>query len=409
MWLDSLPKIQTMSSIVISHFTAAKFWAYFTGDIESLRSRRTIKSARFCVSRPDDVAAKIISFERNCLIGGNEARSNGAVQSFQSVYGKLANGNGIEYRNPEINGKPIDNRTISINSSHYIQMMNNSWTSPNGPCLFAKDSSGMIHVTVGNRNNRRSGMPIKAHLFEGDLPKDAILKLDEGLYVSSPELTLIQTAQEFGRTGTMLLAMQMCGTYSLSQDDNRRCIKRGQLANPASIRNFAIRMNSRKGRNTVLEISPYLSGGSASPMESIVEMLLCLPKQRGGYHFPIPKMNEKFHLSESSTKSMGVGILRCDLSWPSCNVGVEYNSDQEHSTARAFSRDTHRMNAMQESGMQIITITKDDIFNLVKFDSAARQIAKAMGRQVNKHFSPDISKRNQLWREILEYERMISG
>ena len=114
--------------------------------------------------------------------------------------------------------------------------------------------------------------------------------------------------------------------------------------------------------------------GSASPRETALAMLLCLPPCRGGYGFSKPQMNYPC-LRPGSAKAHGVRQFYCDLFWPSWNLAVEYDSKAHHSDERKIVEDQTRSTILTSLGISVISLRAQQVDDPVRFEHAASAIA----------------------------------
>ena len=138
------------------------------------------------------------------------------------------------------------------------------------------------------------------------------------------------------------------------------------------------------GRTDAMRSLRFLIDGSASPMETILTMLLTLPYKLGGYGFPKPQLNYRIEVSDKVTstkiKPTSRPAFYCDLYWPDKKVAVEYDSDEYHSGALRIEKDAIRRNALESVGVRMITVSRRQLTDAAKM----REVSEALSRLLSK-------------------------
>ena len=253
-----------------------------------------------------------------------------------------------------------------------------------------------IDVIV-NRNDRRNLAGVSNHATVKSLPDRSFYQLmGEDIYVASPELCLLQLATKFSEPQVVKLAMEMCGTYAVEmlasfdsalfdlsdEDDDGGMRKRPPLTSASKLSAYAKRLYAAESRARSVHFLRYVSDGSASPRETALHMLLCMPPRFGGYGLALPELNRRIDLSLSERLMVGAHHFDCDLYWRGKQVAVEYDSKRYHTLSEKQERDAIRRNMLQYKGVQVIVATGEQVNKEGEFDKLARQI----GRAINKRF-----------------------
>jgi hypothetical protein len=141
-------------------------------------------------------------------------------------------------------------------------------------------------------------------------------------------------------------------------------------------------MKGVRGQKQAARALRYIVDGSASPMETVLTMLLTLPPLLGGYRFPLPILNGRIVPGKSAKASSSKSYYSCDLFWPDLDLAVEYDSDHFHTGAERIASDSKRRNSLALIGIVVITVTSRQIRSIVEFEKVARQIAGNMDRRL---------------------------
>jgi len=229
------------------------------------------------------------------------------------------------------------------------------------------------------------------------------------LYVSSPEFCFLQMACEYPIAKLIALGIEICGSYSLPSN-TYSCEENGvsaqalydlpKLTNKKKLKAFTSRMEGWAGKKQALKALNYIAEESASPMETILFILLTLPYRFGGYGLPMPEFNGCIYPKKGVSQFEGRSFYRGDLLWREAGVVVEYNSDMKHSDQYSMTKDAIRRNDMALCGFFEVTVTSRQINNTELFDKVAKQIAKRIGKEL-RYKEPGFSKARRELRSVL--------
>ena len=276
-----------------------------------------------------------------------------------------------------------------------------------------------IDVTVSAANARRASRLFRPHVFAGGMPDRCLVSVKNEIIVASPELCFFQMASELPLAKLIELGYELCGFYALpsgcavekgstvvegSYDmDNKSAYNLEPLTNKKRLTALVSQMAGKHGKNKALRALRYIAEGSASPMETILAILLVLPNYLGGYGFALPEMNKRIDLKaiKSGTLAMpitsdgsikltkpalagnpGNNFYKCDLYWKGSDVAAEYDSDLHHSGGEKISADSIRRSDLALRGIEVVPVTNMQMRSAEEFDKVARLIALKMGRRI---------------------------
>lgn len=214
---------------------------------------------------------------------------------------------------------------------------------------------GKLDILVASPNSIYDSKNFTFHCCQQNFPPGSFCKVDDRLYVSSPELLFCQMASELTIEKLMLLGYEICGTYSLDQNcDNGFVTDTRKLTSPAEIEKYIkslknITRNFR-GLKKAGRAVKYIKGGSASPMESRLAILLCASRTLGGFGITNCVLNEPVKLSKSAKVICGQEFVKPDISIPRNKIAIEYDSDFFHNNDEQNRRDKKRIDALQHDG-----------------------------------------------------------
>ncbi|MBQ1450133.1 MAG: hypothetical protein IIZ12_04265 [Eggerthellaceae bacterium] len=148
------------------------------------------------------------------------------------------------------------------------------------------------------------------------------------------------------------------------------------------------------GANAALK---WVIDNSASPMETAVYLLLCLPKRLGGYGLPKPILNPKLIISTPD----GTKERYPDLYWIGASIDVEYNSDLSHSGEWARYRDSKREVELTVANVRVLPLTRRQLMSVSEFDAFAQGLRKMLGIRSRKVDSEWAYRRDELRGRLL--------
>lgn len=219
--------------------------------------------------------------------------------------------------------------------------------------------------------------------------------------MASPELVFQQAAKRLSFAQLVMLGDEMCGGYTHAKYEDGSFLRRsGPLSTCELLQDFLSRAQGAHGRNRAKKALPYIVEGSASPMETELEMILCLPKHYGGYGLPRPLMNYRIDFDEEARRLSGRTFALADLCWPDYKLDVEYDSDEWHATQDQSSQDKARANAMNAMEYDVIFVTRDRYNDDVALESIAKRIARRIKHRWRMPANGNTQKREELREEM---------
>lgn len=257
--------------------------------------------------------------------------------------------------------------------------------------------------------------------------------------MSSPELCFLQMAEELEFHDLVLLGLELCGSYSMkyrhepigkselrfdfeapkglalswfdaaledgAASDSRLTESgfypdRQPLTNLAHLERFLERCQGFHGVKKAREALKWVLDNSASPMESKLFLLLCLPRAKGGYGLPLPVLNGRADPKAGRDWRAEKSFYKCDLSWGN-GVVVEYESNLWHSGKEELEKDSIRRNDLVYMGNTVICVTAGQVYSKTKMDKVAALLRKKLGLRVNEPQYDFVARQRELRRKLL--------
>lgn len=234
-------------------------------------------------------------------------------------------------------------------------------------------------LLVPKRTQRRTTKLVTCHSCSQDMPSGSFLKIRDGLYVSSPEMTLVRLASKMSVSQIAEIGMNLCAGYYLSAEGDIE--ERQQfLTDPRKIERYLKSAKGMRGVDKTKRALNRIIANSWSPMETKLKLVFCNPLWDGGFNMPFTVMNYDFvtkrHLKLTAQSSFAI-----DLANPVLKHGLEYDGKDSHPDP---SKDKQRRNALKSLGWDITAIDWNVLRDPVETERTAYQIAKTLGIRIRK-------------------------
>lgn len=259
-----------------------------------------------------------------------------------------------------------------------------------------------LRVLVSDVCARTEAEDIASRLWGGDLPGASFVDAGEGFLVSTPEFCFLQMASQLTLVQLIQLGFELCGTYALVAADEPAVNRGASLTTASKLRAFLEKSPNAYARRKALRAVHYVVDGSASPMETVLSMLLCLPYGLGGYGIERPLLNHRIDIPQSAKKSASKSYCECDLFWPKANLAVEYDSDLYHTGEDKIARDAMRRTTLIASDIAVVTVTNMQLVSGELLNKVAQLIAKQTGKRLRYRDPEFTQKHYELRNELLE-------
>lgn len=256
-----------------------------------------------------------------------------------------------------------------------------------------------IHILVPDRNMRRQSKNAVYHVCSKTLPASIYRQVQYDIFVVRPELALVHMAQKLSLAQIVQLGFEACGNYRLCPGGG--FMQAEPLTSPASLRAFRRNNSELCGSAALAQALPFVLSGAASPMESIVAMLLELTPKYGGYGLPAPKLNYKLSTGARGQTVTSKKYFVMDLCWPEKKLAAEYDSDEFHVGSERIASDAERRNALLRLGYEVVTVSRLQVMSAMEFDEVAHILAKRLGKRLRPRAEAWGLLRQQLREEIL--------
>ena len=256
-----------------------------------------------------------------------------------------------------------------------------------------------INLMINNQNGKWRSRIARPRIYTGSIPEGCIISIGEGLAVSSPEFCFFQMAGELPLVKLIELGLELSGSYSRAANSeiikgtasefsngfesmDKTMYSHQQLTNVKTIKALVVRLEGVGGQKKAGRALRFIADGSASPMETIIFMLLTLPYRLGGYGLPMPVLNKEIHIGKATKRKSRKPTYKCDLFWPKANFAIDYDSDFYHTGADRIAYDSKRRLDLNSIGINAFAVTSRQIRNRIEFEELASFIARKLGKRL---------------------------
>ena len=266
-----------------------------------------------------------------------------------------------------------------------------------------------LEVLVSSPSKRSRARSVRPRVWTHEVPRTAFRHVSKDIYVSSPEFVFLQMATKLTLPQLAALGMELCGTYRRNVD--AAFLGTGEtsfitvyqlpaLTTPKRLQGFVASMKSAPGQTRALKALEYVLPNSASPVETAIVLLLCLPRRLGGYALPLPTLNPPIAFSKSGRKYTLRNSAKPDLYWEYARIDLEYNSDEFH-TEKQRAVDSMRRKALERMNVEVIELTANELYSTSLFHATALRIASRFRRRIRSEAERGFAEKRKALREEL--------
>ncbi|WP_281654692.1 hypothetical protein [Eggerthella sinensis] len=239
-----------------------------------------------------------------------------------------------------------------------------------------------VHLLVPNAAARTGDARAVCHVRSGSFPRRSFWRLAPDACASGPELCFVQMAETLPQAHLIRLGMELCGTYGVPTVNQVDFDRAHPYTTVERLGRFIDEIGPVPGAKRARRALRSVVDESASPFETALVMLLCLPLSKGGYGLPRPEMNRGMNARWSTVRRAADKRFACDLLWRDAAVAVEYESFQHHSKKGKLADDARRRNDLLAHGITVVPVTTRTVQNLIELDQVAHLLARKLGKRL---------------------------
>ena len=200
--------------------------------------------------------------------------------------------------------------------------------------LLPHTQNSPLFLLAAKANDRRRVNNVRIRVLGSTLPAWSLMRVGKTVFVPTPELTFLLLAKHLSQRELIAVGMELCGHYRLQRASTlaplrsrRTLYNQRTLTSPNAIKRLLDRVKGIPGVRAARRALKYVEPNSASPMETALYMLLCLPRSLGGYGLPRPVLNARRPVTREAKSFTFWDNLVPDLYWPNAHLDLEYDSE----------------------------------------------------------------------------------
>lgn len=256
-----------------------------------------------------------------------------------------------------------------------------------------------LYVLVHPHASRGGSKSVRPMSWGCKIPKGALRKVSADAFVSSPEFVFLQMARELELVELIELGMELCGTYR-RHESGPTAYDYPPLTTPGKLKTFLKAAGPAPGIKRAREATKYLIPNSASPFETIVYLLLCLPRRLGGYAFPRPILNVRVRIGARGRQHTLRRSSYPDLYWRSVNLDLECHG-ADHEREKTRTADSMRRKALERMKVEVVELTYAEMTDPELFRATVKRLAKKLGFRLRARNEGGFAQREDTLRAIL--------
>ena len=235
------------------------------------------------------------------------------------------------------------------------------------------------HLMMEKSSGQRKDMEFAGHLLPVNAPPASFIRLSGKVYITCPELTLLQVAGDYDIQDLVVLINEMCGAYYADTNDPSFQKPRVPVTTLKKISDYISMASPIRGSAKVTRALKYATENANSYMESRIAAIMRLPFSLGGYNLPPFRMNPEIKLSQAYSNTLRCDKLRPDIEWNPPKLIVEYDSALSHNSSSQMSFDKLRVNAFRDLGYEVRTLVPENFKSHNNIDRALIELRGLLG------------------------------
>ena len=277
------------------------------------------------------------------------------------------------------------------------------------------DWARQLHCTEGNKKmlamcfdeaDRRISKQHETEAWRWNVPAGSFYSMGDCIYIASPEFLFVNAAQKLDFAQLVAYGDELCGLYSFDENAARGFRKRDvPITTKDKLASYVQSAQGVSGVCAARSALRHIVDRSGSPMETLVELLLCLPYAKGGYGLELPQMNPAVRFSPKAAYVARQESFMPDMYWERIHLDVEYYGYFDHSKNAAMGMDRCRVNGIEVDGIEVLELVREQVGDLAAFEVAARRIAKMLGKRIRKEYLGATMPRVALRRALYSWNR----
>lgn len=256
-----------------------------------------------------------------------------------------------------------------------------------------------LHVLVSDRKRRRTRDDLVTHVHSGKLPPSALMEIENGLYVTSPQLTVTDYARGHSFGQTLGFIEELTGRISIPDPGTDAAVECEPAIKLSVLRRWLTNNASVPGAAAARTAAQYALGNARSVMEVIMYGMFSSPMARGGFACKGGLPNHRVVFGHDAVTASQMPYADCDLYFPKARIDLEYNGEV-HSDNASRKHDERRAAGLKAMGVAQLSINDEQLANVQTLEAIARTIYREEGRRFRYQINEYRSRQLELLHEL---------
>ena len=175
------------------------------------------------------------------------------------------------------------------------------------------------------------------------------------------------------------------------------------IVRPEVLQKYLAEMGAARGIKRARKVAATAFCCAASPMETMLVLMLTLPCAMGGFGLPRPVVNWSMPKDQLRRELIAQDEIIVDLCWVEQKVAVEYYGWEEHFGAGRgkVAADATRANGLAAMGWVVYVVTYEQVCTLAGVSLLAGQVAAGLGTSLSEPSELELVWRSRLLANLL--------
>ncbi|MEE8674453.1 hypothetical protein [Tractidigestivibacter scatoligenes] len=233
-----------------------------------------------------------------------------------------------------------------------------------------------LDVLVPHGASRNSHSALRYHRIGGTLPENSFLRGRGNVFISSPELTLLELSLSLDEYSWLKLAYRFTGKYSADINETYGLAERPPLTSVTRLAAYfcTAREYGMRGARRSLQLLKHVRDGAASPREAELDIALSRPMRLDGLGCVHATLNSRVSFDEFAASITGTAFGSIDLYYLTARYGLEYTSKEPHEWK--LPADIARQKALEHMGVEVDFVTTRQLKDARELELVAQKVSK---------------------------------
>ncbi len=238
-----------------------------------------------------------------------------------------------------------------------------------------------VHVLAARGGTCRQLETRVVHRVSLPLPPESLVRIENGLLVSSPEHLYLQAAGKLDPLELTWLASELCSLFSVHPSGVGGLLPAQPLTTVQKLGSYlqtACAMGTYGAKKALSSLRDAVEH-AASRREIACALRISLPRSQGGRGIPKAVLNYPVDVDKRLASVHGWHRMTLDMAWPDAQLAMEYDSDSFHLDPRRRARDNDKRAVLEQMGWRVVPFSTKQFDSIVMADDVFRRIGSYLG------------------------------